>query len=147
MVSSKEIRGSRLKFAGILVICLAGAVASFGFRSAHYGGFRGIIVYLAPAFFVLGMAVCIVALVSPMRLMLDRDGFTVKGGLIFSPRKEHWSEISEFFVQRYARGVTMIGYNRRSGTLAGLPSGWTLSTQEMVWMLNRYRAEALAGPR
>jgi hypothetical protein len=148
MVRSREITGSRFKFAGILVICLAAAVASWRYGTSHYGGLRGIIVYLAPPFCLLGSAVCIVMLVSPMRLVLDRDGFTVKGGMTLSPRKEHWSDVSEFFVQRFARGVTMIGYKyRRSGTEAGLPGGWTLSTEEMVRMLNQHRAEALTGLR
>jgi hypothetical protein len=147
MVRSKEIRGSRLKTAGYLVICLAAAVASYGLRTAHHSGLRGIVLYLALPLCLLATAIFMVVLVSPMRLVLDRDGFTVKGGLIFSPRKEQWSDVGEFFVLRLARGGKMIGYRRKSGTDAGLPGGWALSTVEMVGMLNRYRAEARAGPR
>ena len=99
-------------------------------------------------------------LIRPPRLLLDRQGFTLVGGLIRSPKTIPWRDVEAFFVYRLPRGGKMIGYNYRPGVRevtalarvgrafgadGALPKGWTLSPEKMVDELNAYRAWASGG--
>lgn len=97
-------------------------------------------------------------LIRPYRLLLDREGFTLAGGLIRFPKKIPWREVDAFFVYRGTRGGKRIGYNYLPGALkdsglarlgrvlgadGALPKGWTLSPEKMVAELDAYRRQAL----
>lgn len=115
---------------------------------------------LGLGFFGLCSVVFVGLLIRPQRLLLDRQGFTLVGGLIRSPKTVAWRDIEPFFVYRLPRGGKMIGYNYREGVredtamrrlgraLAAdgvLPKGWPMSPEKMVAELNGYRERALGG--
>ena len=110
--------------------------------------------------FFFGLCSCVFAflLFRPQRLLLNHEGFTLSGGLVRSPKQVHWHDIEEFYLLSLPRGGGIIGYNfkpgarpqslmlklnRGFGAEAGLPRGWTASSEEMVEELNEYRNEVL----
>jgi hypothetical protein len=113
---------------------------------------------LGLGFFGLCALVFVWLLIRPQRLLLDRQGFTVLGGFIRSPKKIPWRDVEAFFVYRLPKGGKMIGYNYRPGARkdsalarvgrafgadGALPKGWALSPENMVVELNAYRQQAL----
>ncbi len=109
-------------------------------------------------FFGLCVAVFSLLMVRPQRLLMDRQGFTVVGGLVLTPKTIAWGDIEPFFVYRMPRGGKMIGYNYRPGVRqetimtrlgralaadGSLPKGWPKSQEKMVEELNAYREQAL----
>lgn len=114
-------------------------------------------------FFSLCSAVFVALLFRPQRLLLDDDGFALSGGLIRSPRKIAWQDVSEFFLMPIRPGTSMIGFNynatssskpraaavsRRVAGADGAISGvWPGSTRNLVDQLNEYRERALRGAR
>jgi hypothetical protein len=117
--------------------------------------------WVGSVLFGLGLPLFSWLVIRPQSLLLSSDGFILSGGLILSPRQVLWTDIDGFFVYRLPRGAKAIGYNfrspvrgalpskpggRRFGVKRLLPSGWPLSTEEMVETLNRYRLQALSRP-
>jgi hypothetical protein len=121
---------------------------------------------LGLGFFGLCSVVFVGLLIRPQRLLLDRQGFTLVGGFIRSPKNIPWRDVDAFFVYRLPRGGKIIGYNYRPGVRevsalarvgralgadGALPKGWALSPEKMVAELNAYREQALgaggAAPR
>jgi hypothetical protein len=113
--------------------------------------------WLGVGFFGLCSALFLCLLVRPQVLILDQTGFTLTGGLIWSPRKVAWRDAQEFFVYQLPRGGKMIGFNfqsgaetpwrrfnRNFGAEGTLPKLWTESPEQMVEELNAYRSRALA---
>lgn len=113
---------------------------------------------LCLGFFGPGSVVFMWLLIRPQRLLLDRQGFTLVGGLIRTPKTVAWRDIEPFFVYRLPRGGKMIGYNYREGVRevsamarlgralgaeGALPKGWPMSPEKMVVELNGYRERAL----
>jgi hypothetical protein len=131
-------------------------VAAWALQHSESGAWK---LQAAIAFFGLCALVFAWRLVRPQRLLLDREGFTLLGGLARSPRKVAWRDLDGFFVYRLSRGTKMIGYNYRPGARevprlarfsrpfgadGALPMGWKQSPEAMVAQLNAYRAGALA---
>ena len=98
------------------------------------------------------------ALVRPLRLLLDDEGFTLVGGLVRSPTKVRWHDIESFFVHRVNGRYKTIGYNYKSGVRAAslwrdlsrslgadgvITADWPRSTDGMVEYLNACRTEAV----
>ena len=118
--------------------------------------------WLGGVFFGLGCLIAVWMLIRPMSLVLDGEGFTLKGGMVRRENRIPWRDIESFFVYRgLPRGVQMIGFryrpNRRpnpriaavvqaivGGADGALPKGWPLNPQAMVDKLNAYRERALA---
>jgi len=111
------------------------------------------------AFFGLCALVFICLLVRPQFLLLDGEGFTVGGGLVWSPKKILWRDVQGFFVYKPSRRVMMIGFNFEPGVRkhtpldrfaatfgaeGALPSGWPGRPEKMVEKLNAYRQRAIA---
>jgi hypothetical protein len=111
------------------------------------------------AFFGLCAVVFCWLLIRPQRLTLDREGFTVRGGFVRSPKRIPWRSIDPFFVYRLPRGGKMIGFNfrpgaeprhtllrklnRRLGAEGSLPKLWPVPPDQLVEELNAYRQRAL----
>lgn len=157
-MNATEISGSRGKMALYLGGSLA-FVAVAALLLQHPTQDAGEL-QLGLGFFGLCAAVFAWRLISPQRLRLDDEGFTVLVGFAKSPRKIYWRDIDRFFIYRLPRGVEMIGFNyrpdardvspmvrisRQLGADGWLPKGWTLSPAQMVDMLNAYRLKAEAG--
>jgi hypothetical protein len=94
----------------------------------------------------------------PRRLVLDDEGFTLTGGLVWSPQKLCWRDIDHFFGYRLAKGGKLIGFNFKPGLRGAgprfrlnqvfgadgaLPRGWTRSPERMVDELNAWRMQAM----
>ena len=75
-------------------------------------------------------------LARPQRLKLDRQGFTLSGGLMRSPKKTRWQDVGEFYVRDLRPGARIVAFTYspdakvpfggalgRSGGLAGLWPG------------------------
>jgi hypothetical protein len=153
------ITGSRLKTILYLAMSLAfvaGGVWVIGHPSQSKDLIYG---WLSIALFGLAALVFGWLLARPQVLRLDAEGFSLRGGLVRSPRVTRWRDIQPFFVFRLSRGGKMIGFNYAEGrapstTLAfvsglagaeaGLPKGWPKSPEAMVVILNDYRERALA---
>jgi hypothetical protein len=115
--------------------------------------------WLCMTFFGLCAVVFAIQLIRPQVLTLDIDGFTLDGGLVWSPKTVLWRDVQGFFVYRLPRGGKMIGYNwepgakkdtaarrlvRAFGADGALPKGWPGSPEQMVEDLNAYRLWALS---
>ena len=111
-------------------------------------------------FFGLCALVFVVLLVRPRRLTLDRNGFSISGGLAWRASATDWAEVTDFFPIRVRVGASMVGFNysadaknkRRgtwiakgiSGADGGLSGVWPCSIGELAEQLNAYRERALA---
>jgi hypothetical protein len=110
-------------------------------------------------FFSVCSTVFIGLLIRPQRLVIDKSGFTLAGGLIRSPRKVEWQDLEGFFVVHVAHGAKLIGFNysnnavgRRRGTefsrrVAGcdgaIPGVWPGGEAAVVDQLNGYLTRAI----
>jgi hypothetical protein len=156
MPDTREYRSSRVKAALYLLLSIGFVSLGFLPSSTRPGGWA---LWLAVGFFALGIPVFATLLIRPQRLLLDRSGFTVTGGLIRKPSTTRWQDMEGFFVYRLPKGGKMIGYNyspdapdvsslvkvsRRFGADAALPKGWPGSPDVMVDELNAFRERALA---
>jgi hypothetical protein len=164
-MKTKEIHTSRLKL--VLLLCVSLGFVAFALltikqsnRSAadlpnladlqnHAGG------EFVAAFFGLGSVVVALQLFRPLRLLLDEEGFTLKGGFIRSPKRVLWRDVDHFFVFEYSIpaplpvSVKRIAYNYKPGLrkphLVGdpfdgkLPNLWPKGPEDMVDELNAYR--------
>lgn len=155
-LAARTIVESRLKAGGYLAGCV-GFVAA-GFWMALSPDRPGDVVWgwACVAFFSLGVPTFAWLLVRPMRLTLDASGFVLAGGFRRLPKRFGWSDIDRFFVYRGPRGEKMIRFSYAPGYAppgrvtwlaraiaggeAGLPSGWTLSPEQLVDVLNDYRS-------
>ena len=159
MLQTREIGSSRLKFVSYLAISLAFVGLTVWLIKDGNSDEHASWAWFGLSFFGLCSSVFVWLLIRPQRLLLDREGFTLLGGFIRSPKQVKWKDISEFFVYDLPRGGAMIGYNfrpgshpgsaliklnRRFGAEAALPRGWPMSLDEMVEELNDYRARALS---
>ena len=116
----------------------------------------------APAWLFLGFSglfsiVFLWLLFRPLVLTLDRSGFVLTGGLLWTPRRRAWRDIEGFSVYRLGAGAALIAYNLvpgaradsplrrlwRRGGEATLPNIWPGSAEELVEKLNEYRKRAL----
>ena len=111
-------------------------------------------------FFGLCALVFVVLLVRPRRLTLDRNGFSISGGLAWKTMAADWADVTEFFPVSVRVGASMVGFNyaadsknkppatwvakRISGADGGLSGVWPCSTGELAEQLNEYRERALA---
>ena len=155
----RVIKGSRGKGFLFLVLCIgfvgtgillvrhppAHPESFSGFKQLA-AGWGGIIVFGYYSYLY------VLLLINPHVLMLDRGGFELRGGRIRSPKKILWQDVQEFRVVKQNR-TQLIGYSLvpkgGQGTPAKraerrLPSGWTLSVENMVDLLNIYRLQVLA---
>lgn len=93
-------------------------------------------------------------MIRPHRLRLDDDGFTLSGGLHWSPMRVAWRDVEKFVAKTYGTRWVQIGIRFRprvkrswlSGWLDiddSLPGGWDLSDAEMVDYLNEHRIIAM----
>jgi hypothetical protein len=159
-MKTTEIHSSRLKTALYLCLCLGFvAFVVLTLKHAHRstaalpdaadlrrtadGEFVG-------ATFALLSILMAWMLIRPWRLVLDDEGFTLKGGYIRSPKKVFWRDIDHFYVFVTRRGTRVIGYNYKPGVREilpaiepgpdkKLPTGWPMGTEDMVDKLNAYR--------
>ncbi|MNY33539.1 hypothetical protein D3C86_1678220 [compost metagenome] len=153
----EEITSSRGKTARFLLISLVFVAVSIAIPNDAPG--ERYKLWLAGAFFGLCSVVFAFLLIRPQRLLLTPTGFTVAGGLVWSPKQILWRDVDPFFVYRLVRGGKMIGYNftpgsrkdsalfhvnRFVGAEGGLPMDWPGSPEQMVELINVYRAQALA---
>ena len=111
-------------------------------------------------FFSACALVFVVLLVRPRRLVLDRGGFSISGGLALKPAVTDWADVTEFFPVRIRVGANMVGFNYAadaknkpratwaakplSGADGGLSGVWPCSPGELAEKLNAYRDRALA---
>lgn len=118
---------------------------------------------LATIFFGLCAALFGWLFISPGRILLDREGFTVRGGFGLTPWKVHWSDVDAFVVLdygsgRYGPGLRTIGFRykrggrahperrrftRWSGADEVLPM-WGCSPEKVISQLRDYQTQALA---
>lgn len=154
----EEITVSRWKIGGYLAISLAFvAIALLFLQHPDEDAWK---LKLGLALFAPASAVFVWLLIHPQRLLLDSQGFTLAGGLVWSPKKVYWRDIDSFFVYSLPRGGKMIGYNYKPGLRdlpklarinrvfgadAALPKGWPKSPEAMVEDLNAYRLRAAGG--
>ena len=110
-------------------------------------------------FFGTCSTVFVMMLVRPRRLSLDEDGFSVSGGLLRSPQKTSWRDISDFFVLSLRPGTSFVGYHFSSefaekhptaklarnvtGADGILHGPWPGSNGKLADKLNAYRQFAL----
>jgi hypothetical protein len=110
--------------------------------------------FLAALFFLGSVGVAL-QLFWPLHLLLDEEGFTLKGGFIRSPKRVLWRDVDHFFVFEYSIpaplpvSVKRIAYNYKPGLrkphLVGdpfdgkLPNLWPKGPEDMVDELNAYR--------
>ena len=112
-------------------------------------------------FFGLCVAIFAWLLVRPRILRLTTDSLVLEGGLRRTPMRLAWADIDRFFVDRGPRGLKMIRFNYRPGRAppgrmtkiaqafgadGGLPTGWTLSPEGLVALLNEYCGRPTATP-
>ena len=111
-------------------------------------------------FFGLCALVAAVLFLRPRALTLDEEGFSISGGLIRTPRKTAWKDVTGFFPISPAAGSSIVGFNysadaaskprgtwvakHLSGADAGISGGWSCSTVDLARQLNAYRDRALA---
>jgi hypothetical protein len=159
-VETKEITSSRWKTLLYLLVSSAFVAFSiFHLRTSHKDM---VTTWLGLVFFGLGIPVFSWLLIRPQRLLFDAEGFTVAGGMIRTPWKIRWQDVSEFLVIQLPRGGKMVGFNyvpgarktsalsrvaRMSGADGGLPKSWPGSVEDMVDELNDYRIRATGGGR
>jgi hypothetical protein len=151
------IQSSRGKILLYLVVSLVFSLGSLAMvQSDHSDGAWKL--WLGGIFFGFGSLVFVALLIRPQRLVLDRTGFALEGGLVLSPKKVAWSDVDEFFVWRLPRGGKSVGYryrpgaknvpkivkvNRAFGADGALPRAWPLGPDELAAELNAYRESAL----
>lgn len=113
---------------------------------------------LATIFFGLCSAAFAWLLVSPGRVLLDAEGFTVRGGFVLTPWTVRWRDVDAFLPFTISRSHRVVGFRYRAGfrhpfrrrfTRFGgvdelLPIWWR-STEKVVEQLNAYRTQALGG--
>ncbi len=152
-----EISGSRRKAVLYLVGSLA-FVAIGLWELRHFDGRIGT-PHFVLAFFGLCAVVFAAVLIRPERLVLDDEGFTRRGGIVWSPKKIYWRDVDRFFVYRAAWGVKMVGFNykpgardvpstaklnRLFGAEGALSTFWARSPEKMVEELNAYCSRAMS---
>jgi hypothetical protein len=112
---------------------------------------------VAVIFFGLCGALLAWLLVFPGRVLLDAEGFTMKGGFGLIPWTVRWHDVDAFVPLEYSRGLRMIGFRYRPGWRHPsrrrftrwrgadelLPILWR-SPQKVIDQLNEYRIRALA---
>jgi hypothetical protein len=156
-VVTEMIHGSRVK-AVLYLLLSAGFVACSPLLiqsvdlKEQIGGWLGL------TFFGAGALVFAWLIIRPQRLTLNKKGFTLSGGLVWSPKTELWQNTTAFFLYSLPRSGTSIGYNyvagvkkdtallrvnRTLGAEASLPRVWKGSPKLMAGRLNDYRAQAL----
>ena len=156
----KVIQGSRGKVFFYIAISLVFSIGSLTlFQGDHSVGAWKL--WLGGLFFGLGSIVFTILLIRPQRLVLDRTGFSLEGGLAMSLKKVAWSDIDAFFVWRLPRGGDSVGYryrpdaknvpkmvnvNRAFGADGALPRAWPMGPNALVAELNAYRERALGKP-
>lgn len=151
-----EIVSSRLKIAFMLLGSLVFVAVEFLLPGPlNSRRFEGVVLFSVCA------AVAIAMLLRPQRLRLDQEGITVLGGLLWSPTKIAWCDVSGFRVVLIRPGVSMIGYNYNS-EVANKPRGpafsrliagvdgsisgvWPGSKAALVDQLNACRERAMRG--
>lgn len=157
MIETKEIKQSRLKTTTALLG--SSAFVAIAVLIPHQAGESNAWRWWCGGFFGLCATVFCWLLIRPQQLKLDPRGFTVTGGLIYSPKKVSWNSIDPFFLYRLPRGGKAIAYNyregaerphtpgarlsRRFGADGSLPRLWPGSPDRMVEDLNSYREQAL----
>jgi hypothetical protein len=113
-------------------------------------------------FFALCSLVFIIQLVRPQKLSLDQEGLSLSGGLLRSPTKIAWRDVTHFFVVQIRPGTSMIGFNysadasnkprgaafsrRIAGADGALSGVWAGSNASVVDKLNAYRLLATTSP-
>jgi hypothetical protein len=156
-VVTEMIHGSRVK-AVLYLLLSAGFVACSPLLiqsvdlKEQIGGWLGL------TFFGAGALVFAWLIIRPQRLTLNKKGFTLSGGLVWTPKTELWQNTTAFFLYSLPRSGTSIGYNyvagvkkdtallrmnRSLGAEASLPRVWKGSPKLMAGRLNDYRAQAL----
>jgi hypothetical protein len=114
-----------------------------------------------PALFVVATGNFAWLMIRPRRLVLDREGFTITGGLGWRPTRFRWQDVGEFYVYRLSKGTEAIGFKLKQPprdharfadspsqlpAARSLPQGWDQTPASMVQELNSYRAQAIGGP-
>jgi hypothetical protein len=62
-------------------------------------------------FFCLCAVVFFILLIRPRKLTLDRNGFSISGGLARNASKTPWADVTGFFPVTIRAGVSMVGFN------------------------------------
>ena len=155
VVEPREIATSRGKTLGALAISL-GFVA-IAVVLPHDGGdetWR----WLCGGFFGLGAIVLAAVTIRPQRVTLDREGFTISGGLARRPQRRAWRDVEGFVARRMPRGGTMVFYHladharpdtylgdltRRWGGDGMLPRTISGTPEAIAAEFNAYRQAAL----
>jgi len=152
-VPRKEFVSSRAKIGAALFVCIVFVAIALLMPELPRGSQPWRIA--ATVFFGVGALVFGFLMLRPQRLILDSDGFTVTGGLVFSPKPIRWSDVDRFFVYRLPKGGKMIGFNYRAGARGtsalldfnrrsagadgALPGLWRGGPEKIVEELNDYR--------
>ena len=110
-------------------------------------------------FFALAALAAAWQLVRPDTMTLDSDGFTLSGGLVWSPHKVSWRDVDRFLVHTTPRGgrLLRVVYTpaldepglpvervETLGTEGRFFRQWPLPSREMADLLNRFREARLA---
>jgi hypothetical protein len=117
------------------------------------------ILFWGGIFFSICALVFVGLLIRPQKLVIDQNGFTLAGGLVWSPKKIEWRDVDKFFVVSVRRGVSMIGFNyadtyverprgtafsqRIAGCDGSIPGVWSGPKTAVVDRLNGYRQQAI----
>lgn len=110
-------------------------------------------------FFGLCAAIFVVLLLRPRKLTLNRDGFSISGGLKRKPTMIEWQDVTGFFPLRIRAGSSMVGFDyssnaknkargtwvskRLAGADGGISGAWRCSNADLANQLNAYRERAL----
>ena len=155
-MEQRVIRGSRLKSVALFVISLAFVVLGVWLVVQYSRDTPVVIVEsVGICFFGLGLLISVWQIIRPQTLVLDREGFSFSSGM--SSFRRLWSDVDRFFVFQPTTRSSLVGWNylpgrgpstliakisRSMGADAGLPSGWSISTQALVDLMNSYRERA-----
>jgi hypothetical protein len=152
---ARTIVESRKKAGVWLAFGIVGVAVGIGLGLYPPNPLLGFWGWLGAVVFALMLVNAASRLIRPARLTLDAEGFTLISGLRSAAHRVPWDDIDRFLVFTGTHGAQLIGYNylpghdprRRLAKLGGtpgadaqLPTGWSLSDEEVVAALNDYRA-------
>ncbi len=146
-----ELRASRMKWALIWLCCFCAIVGTlFVMRSGP------VVAWVSILFFGIGVTLSTWQLISPSRLLIDADGFTVVQG--FRPHRTAWTDVERFAAYELMTviGPRFVYYNyvpsrRPAGAAlnravsdfdAGLPDTYGLPARDLAMLLEAFRTRA-----
>ena len=148
-----ELRPSRLRLVGLLLVCAA--FVAVGVAALHQSALVG---WLCIVFFGLGGGIAVVSLFpGASYLRLTDEGFELCAAFRKTPMIP-WGDVSEFRVARLPRGGRMVVFDWRKertgglqkisrtlvGANAGLGQQYGMKHQALADLMNEWRSRALA---